>query len=120
MPQGPSRLFVVEIMFVVNLVSWVWFRVYQLPLRIVYSCIVDGFFVYFEDKCISQPLYVVGQCYAFIYLLLALCLMHVWWLYLLLRIAYKLIFAPGKGHEAGRDEYEGDSDDEDEEHEKAD
>lgn len=37
--------------------------------------------------------------------------MHVWWLYLLLRIAYKLVAAPGKGHDAGRDEYEGDSDD---------
>jgi len=54
---------------------------------------------------------VICSCYAFIWLLLALCLMHVYWFYLLLRIAYKLIAAPGKAHKSANEEYEGDSDD---------
>ena len=94
-----------------NLVSWAWWRVYQLPFRIVRACVMNGFVVYYDDLCRHRPLFVTCSCYAFVWLLFALCLMHVWWLYLLLRIAYKLIAAPGKGHDAGRDEYEGDSDD---------
>lgn len=109
--QGPSKLFALEIVFVLNLVSWAWWRVYQLPFRIVRACVMNGFVVYYDDLCRHRPLFVTCSCYAFVWLLFALCLMHVWWLYLLLRIAYKLIAAPGKGHDAGRDEYEGDSDD---------
>jgi hypothetical protein len=109
--QGPSGLFAVEVTFVLNLVSWVWWRVYQLPFRIVRASVMDGFVNLYEPVCSSRPLYVICQCYAFVWLLLALCMMHVWWLYLLLRIAYKLVASPSNAHDATRDEYEGDSDD---------
>ena len=105
-------MFAVEITFVVNLLSWMWWRVYQLPFRIVRACIFNGFIELYQYFCAPYPVYVICSCYAFIWLLLALCLMHVWWLYLLLRIAAKLLTEPGKGHDAGREEYEGDSDDE--------
>jgi len=115
MLQGPSGFFLVEIIFVLNLVSWVWWRCYQLPFKVVKACIFDGFIPLYDKVCWPKPVLVLAGCYGFIYLLLALCLMHCWWLYLLLRIAYKLVLAPGKGHDAGREEYEGDSDDEDKE-----
>ncbi|KAJ1627217.1 hypothetical protein T492DRAFT_877151 [Pavlovales sp. CCMP2436] len=40
-----------------------------------------------------------------------LCLMHVYWFFLLLRIAYNLIVLPAKAHKSANEEYEGDSDD---------
>jgi len=99
---------------VANLASWTWWRIYQLPFRIVKACIVDGFMALYDQVCLGKP-WVIPGCYGFIYLLLALCLMHAWWLYLLLRIAARLLLAPGKTHDAGRTEYEGDSSEEEEE-----
>ena len=101
-------------MFVLNLASWAWWRVYQLPFRIVKACIYDGLSPCFKMTCAPKGLYFLCACSPFIALLIALCLMHMWWLYLLLRIAYKLVTATKKdrAHTAGKDEYEGSSDDE--------
>lgn len=105
-----------ETIFVLNLISWTWWRIYKLPFSIVYACLVHGWVPLYDKITKGKGILIIGSCYAFVYLLLALCVMHVWWLYLLLRIAYKLVAAPEKeGHEAGRDEYEGDSEDETEE-----
>lgn len=75
-------------MFVLNLVSWAWWRVYQLPFRVVWACI-DGAAA--AMRAVGRPRHEVATVDLFVALLLALCLMHLWWLYLLLRIAYKLI-----------------------------
>ena len=40
--------------------------------------------------------------------------MHIYWFFLFVRIGVRLIVT-GSGHQAGREEYEGDSDDEGEE-----
>ena len=42
-------------------------------------------------------------------MLLILQTLHVWWTYILLRIAFKLLLGDS-GHNAGRAAYEGDSD----------
>lgn len=60
-PQGPSRLFAVEIIFVLNLVSWAWWRIYQLPFRIVKACIINGFYAFYDDIC-RQALAQAGAC----------------------------------------------------------
>ena len=44
------------------------------------------------------------------FMLICLLSMHIWWTFLFLRLAYKLIFSSEGGHQAGREEYEGDSD----------
>ena len=98
-----------------NLASWAWWRLYQLPFRIVKTCALDMRATCFERVCAPKGLVLLCPCSPISALLIALCLMHAWWLYLLLRIAHALVRPAredGRVHAASKDEYEGSSDDE--------
>lgn len=126
--EGLRYLFTVEILFVSVVVSWFYWRLYLYPLHVIRSvgygplffresspfAFLSGGFEFFRKQDGLQP---HGQeiCFA---LLCVLAVMHVFWFYLILRIAYKLIKGT-KAHEAGADEYEGDSSDSEDEWEDA-
>jgi len=116
--EGPRNAFCLEAIFVFNLGGWFWWRIFKFGVVLVPACVVQGIYrpwhracgqAFFGDLCMGRLLNTL--------LLSALCCMHAWWVYLLMRIAYKLVLAPGKGHDAGREEYEGDSEEEDSEEE---
>ena len=97
-----SGLYLTEVLFVLNLGTWAWLRLWEFPRRAVYSAVVEfpqG------DQGAAPAGRVCGV------LLCVLFCMHVWWYYLFLRIAYRLLSAEN-AHDAGREEYEGSSDSE--------
>ena len=103
--EGPQGLFIVEILFVFNTyVSWVYLRLYYFPYVIAYQ----GFYLGFPPRCAhlydsvyDMPSYVSANI-----LFAVLECLHVFWFYLLNRIAWKLVQGVSPKH-AGRIEYEG-------------
>ena len=85
-----------------NLGTWAWLRLWLYPRVAVYSAV-------FEFPLGDQGAAPAGRVCGI--LLCVLQCMHVWWFYLFLRIAYRLLSAEN-AHDAGREEYEGSSDSE--------
>ena len=97
-----SGLYLTEVMFVINLGTWAWLRLWLFPRKCVYSAV-------FEFPLGDQGAAPAGRVCGV--LLCVLQAMHVWWYYLFLRITYRLLSAEN-AHDAGREEYEGSSDSE--------
>ena len=95
--DGAHSYFLVEIIFVVNLVQWIYWRLYVYPVKILYSCIWES--LAYTDNDI--PLYTQSNI-----LMVTLEFLHIWWTFLFLRIAYKLLLGK-KGSDVGDEEYEG-------------
>lgn len=117
--SGKKYFYLVEITFVVNLASWVYWRMYHFPMRLVYSCFYElpAAFVphiknpvskYFTSAELHTVPFYTGGTIA----LSLLVMLHVYWFYLFLRLAWRLINKED-AHKVGREEYEGDSDKED-------
>jgi len=120
--QGSRGLFVTELIFVGNLVTWAYFRLFLYPTKCLYSALMespieinvspeDFAAMSLSDK-ISTSLSMPGHTLSNI-LLNVLLGLHIFWYYLLLRILYKLIVGK-KAHKVGEEEYEGQSTDNDE------
>lgn len=112
--EGFPGLFVSEIMFVITLFYWVWFRIYLYPTKLLYTTGVElrEAAMSMEDAHDWTNLFPnpgPPSWLLFNVLLSTLYLLHIWWGFLLLRV---LIGVLTKGaHETGKDEYEGTSSD---------
>lgn len=110
--------FLSEIIFVINLCTWAYFRLYRFLFHVIYCSLVvahnlnfkrisdkaTGDFLtdFWQDPFLENvPGYFACNC-----LLTLLWFLHCWWFYLLLRIAYRL-FSKTTAHEIAREEYEG-------------
>lgn len=117
--DGDAGLYLTETMFVTNLVTWLYFRLWKFPFHVIASvlshrlqfCALPGGGI---DAVKDAGTYYL--CF-FAFVLQA---MHVWWFYLFLRMAYRLIAVQEDAHTAAREEYEGSSDGSDDENEKDD
>jgi hypothetical protein len=92
--SGPACAYAVELVFALNLGMWVWVRLYRF--------LVDIILVVFNDFCTTP---VRG---ATCYMDAGLCMlygMHVWWTFLMLRIAYRMVSGENP-HAAADREYE--------------
>mmetsp|Transcript_34569 Transcript_34569/g.68001 ORF Transcript_34569/g.68001 Transcript_34569/m.68001 type:complete len:357 (-) Transcript_34569:1302-2372(-) len=102
-------MFVTEILFVSNLLGWIYFRLYRFPVFVIYEGVWKGYpdncglssannnrF----DRCMS-----IGTCMQSFVLLCGLCVLHLYWFALLVRIAMKI--ASKGASNAGKEEYEG-------------
>jgi len=122
--NGPP---IVEAVFATNLVSWIYYRLWIYPMHvlngsffighrtiatiqpgqlIIRDSTPGGTGLFGTGWVINEPfpLWTFTNCLLFLLLFL-----HSWWFLLFLRLAVKLLFQPA--HEAGREEYEGDSED---------
>ena len=95
--QDAAGFFLSEAIFVINLINWIYWRLWAYPTICLWSAtwesvtVINGYFKFY-------PLCIAG--------LWTLQFMHIWWTFLFLRIAYKII-KYGDAHEAGDEEYEG-------------
>eukprot|EP00808_Paulinella_micropora_P002476 g21279.t1 len=123
--------FLGEIIFVFNLVSWIYLRLYYFPFRIIRMLIFDVYRMYcaplapfasfFEGPpwCLERS-FPSGKSLhgiSFLYdwtimtvLLSLLAVMHVLWFWLLLRIITKVLKQTSNTGHLVKEEYEGDSD----------
>jgi len=108
--EGPRGLFLSEISYLVNLVMWSYWRLYEFPTRVIHTAFVSSAAaclpVYEFPAIFPAGLEFWPLANA---MLGALLVLHVWWYFLMLRIGYKLVMGIN-AHQAGREEYEGDSD----------
>jgi len=109
--EGAEGFFLSEIAFVGNLVSWTYYRLYVFPKEVIWASTLGESERFIRNIDHDAPfidrfpgLYLM--CIALLGLLLCL---HIYWYLLLLRILWKIIKA-NNAHDAGREEYEGDSD----------
>jgi ceramide synthetase len=117
-----SGLYITEIAFVANMVSWAYARLYLFPFGIITRVLPPhcGLLVWILERMSIPANFVLtgsdacmdGKATVFICFcgLCALVVMHVWWFFLILRIAYRLIVGE-KATDIAKDEYEGTSDD---------
>lgn len=121
--EGVRGLFASEIMFVITIVNWFYFRIYLYPVKILYSTAVElrEASMSMEDAHDWTNLFPnpgPPSWFLFNVLLATLYLLHIWWGFLLIRVLYGVLT---KGpHETGKDEYEGTSSDSDNENIKED
>jgi hypothetical protein len=111
--DGPKGFFLTEISFVANLIGWIYFRLYVYPLYIIDSSLTG-----FHKQCANEhngdflknpnPSNMPFWNLANVFLTLLLVL-HIWWFYLMIRIALKLI-SGADPHDVGKEEYEGEDD----------
>lgn len=106
--EGLSGFFVTEVLFVILVIDWFYYRIFLFPTKLIYSAIVEA-----EIKCPSE----LGLSWFILSsLLVVLWLLHIWWGFLILRL---LVRSFGQGtHVAAEEEYEGLSSDSDNEKDK--
>jgi ceramide synthetase len=128
--EDMKGFFASEIAFILNLASWLYLRLYILPYRVMYSAWFesrkfatqnntppsagwhkDGTFDQVESFIGNFFMDDLPMYWPNCLLLTLLFFMHIYWYLLFLRILMKII--RGSAHEAGKEEYEGGSDDED-------
>eukprot|EP00299_Pterocystis_sp_00344_P019277 c9580_g1_i5.p2 GENE.c9580_g1_i5~~c9580_g1_i5.p2 ORF type:complete len:244 (+),score=54.21 c9580_g1_i5:459-1190(+) len=116
--HGYSCFFITEISYFVTVGVWVFQRLYRLPFWLLYSVIIDSTFGEFNGRrtfCSdAESNGTVLDCYILRFstaLLAILLLMHIFWTYLLLRIARRSLYVGEDAHVVGREEYEGHSSD---------
>lgn len=113
--SGARHLFIVEMVFGVNLFTWAYFRLYKLPL-LIWTSLMDpascqeawrqrgislggeGFWTQYD------PFFLVNFAG-----LTILAFLHWYWFYLLVRIAWRMGRDDQGGHKAGKEYYEGES-----------
>lgn len=94
--EGPQGWFAIEITYVTAVIFWTYYRVYELPVRIMYGALVltyrlcapvprvfEGFVGLLPP---DLPLLVEANI-----LLCILLALHLYWTYLLLRIGFRLV-----------------------------
>jgi len=99
--EGPKSFYIVEIVFVSNLLSWIYWRLYRFPSHVMYSAYYDSLGVMGCPYDVF-PLWIPTNGMLFV----LLCL-HVWWFFLFLRLGYYVVI--GDPHGGGEKEYEGHS-----------
>jgi ceramide synthetase len=105
--EGPRHLFLTEGLFVSVIGTWFYWRLYLYPFKVVHSVYAYGPQFYDQYLGVSFQYYGRHICIA---LLCVLAIMHIFWFFLICKIAVKLIKGT-KAHDAGAEEYEGDSSD---------
>jgi hypothetical protein len=114
--EGQKGFFLSEIAYVVCVLSWIYFRLYQFPFRIFRGSFLTPYVLLLRTPRVS---------YSFLGLeffpsdlpwhfhlnvmLMALMVLHVYWFFLFLRIGLRIM--NDSARDASRLEYEGDSDD---------
>lgn len=114
--EGRPGLFLTEIVFATNIILWIYMRLFVFAKQVIWSTL------YHSHRLIAERVDLAGLFWMdpmppeapdyiiFNILLCVLYVLHVWWTYLLLRIFFKILLK--SPHQAGREEYEGESDDE--------
>jgi len=109
--DGPKFFFLTEVFFMSNLGSWLYLRLWRFPW-LIHTCFITSqatcappdirgkWWLGSRDE-IPYQLVLIGL----LFILLAL---HFYWFALFLRILYRLV-SGSNAHDAGREEYEGDS-----------
>jgi hypothetical protein len=97
--------------FLLPLCSWAYFRLYTFPFFLIDSALF-GFHTLCADSHngdivanlfpSTMPFWLFANV-----MLIFLAILHVWWFYLIMRIAYKLLMGIEKASEIADDEYEG-------------
>jgi hypothetical protein len=116
--ENRKGFFASEIAYVLCVLSWIYFRLYEYPFRVLYGSLTVPY-----TLLLRTP----RKSYGFLGLeffpsdlpwhfhlnvmLLVLLLLHIYWFHLFLMIGYRILTESAR--EASRQEYEGDSDDED-------
>eukprot|EP00240_Pyramimonas_obovata_P003690 CAMPEP_0118921866 /NCGR_PEP_ID=MMETSP1169-20130426/1003_1 /TAXON_ID=36882 /ORGANISM="Pyramimonas obovata, Strain CCMP722" /LENGTH=356 /DNA_ID=CAMNT_0006862657 /DNA_START=77 /DNA_END=1147 /DNA_ORIENTATION=+ len=101
--EGLKSLFFVEILFVLNYITFGFSRLYIFPVKVI-SAVLFGY----NRRCKQEH---HSNCYPhyvpifFASMLSGLLVLHVFWMYLLSRIFYKIIIGKPP-NEAGDEEYE--------------
>ena len=114
--EGPQGWFGSEIAYVAAVILWIYYRMYELPFRILYAVMVLSYRV-----CAPLPRVYDGILGIFppdlpllteaSFLLIVLLGLHLYWFYLLARVGYRILTESAA--QASREEYEGESDVED-------
>lgn len=106
--EGPAGLFLSEASYLANLGMWMYWRLWVYPSKVLNSSFFESAELCTDNEWAFSPIGVSfwGASNIMLHTLLAL---HVWWYFLMLRIGYKIVMGSG-AHQAGREEYEGDSD----------
>lgn len=108
--------FASELAYFACICGWVYWRLYQYPFRVIRGALIEPYRLYAPQPRLSSdgglgvfmrdmPLYAEMNA-----LLLTLLALHVYWAFLLFMVGYRIITESAR--EASRQEYEGDSDDE--------
>lgn len=113
--DSSSGLFIVEGVFGLHMFVWSMFRLYFFPSKIIGATFNESAKRLYNVRpdITNWELLVLPECWAcnilrFV-LILLLCL-HLWWYWLSIKIVIKLVTGEN-AHDAGREEYEGDSSD---------
>ncbi|KAG6609224.1 Longevity-assurance protein (LAC1) [Phytophthora cinnamomi] len=116
--EGVPGLFTSEILFVITIVLWFYYRVYQYPTKLLYTTMVENR----EASMTMADAHDFTQLFPhpgppswllFNVLLTTLYCLHIWWGLLLVRV---LVGVVTKGaHDTAKEEYEGTSSDSDNE-----
>ncbi|KAJ0408497.1 hypothetical protein P43SY_006427 [Pythium insidiosum] len=109
--EGVRGFFACEILYVILVIEWVYFRTYLYPVKLLNTTLFEN-----RESCMPMPeardLTILSPCvpswFLFNALLITLYCLHIWWGFLIVRLLFGII---SKGaHETGKDEYEGTSD----------
>jgi hypothetical protein len=77
--------YLANINFVFLIVSWIASRLYFFPFHVVHSAYYDTYELLLKNQAYFFQYYIANGC------LLMLCVMHVYWFFLICRIAYKAV-----------------------------
>ena len=108
-----SGLYLTELLFVSNLICWLYLRMWLFPFHVIATVAHDANpYFHVKDGVFSMASYVgIKICLA---LLCVLACMHIYWWMLFMRIAVRLVNPKKKDgsatHDAAKEEYEGTSD----------
>ena len=114
--EGPRCFFGTEIAYVATVTGWMYWRLYQYPVRVIWASFTGMLRV--TAPSASSPHTLFGFSFTTpdmpliieLYVLLTLLLvLHVYWFHLFAMIGYRILTENVR--EASRQEYEGDSDD---------
>lgn len=111
--EESSYMFATEFWFVTNLIAWIYWRLYRYPLIIRGTFAFDNPYI----QGVSTPEIYEPQGNTYIVCQILCCilfLMHIYWFFLFIRIAHRMIYA---SNAEGEKEYEDDTDDEDDKQE---
>jgi len=111
--EGPKYFFLTEVGYVASMVAWAYWRFYQLISRVIYDTLIETHALLIHDETGGKPWlnpapsilpwYVTANL-----MLFGLLLLHIYWYFLLARIGVRMLSQGA--HDAGRAEYEGESD----------
>lgn len=116
--EGPKGFFLSELAYASCVISWIYWRLYEFPFRVLKGSLIRPVQLvtrhsrspttFFGIELWSPDLPYSTETNLLLFALLAL---HVYWFHLFLMIGYRILTESARA--ASRQEYEGDSDDED-------